>query len=354
MKLELGDVRSEPARATDPRRYHEAADPKRPPIAERLPVCLYLEVTNRCNLLCTTCPRTYEHSSRPPTCHGISSPHRRPGSRSRARRSARHRRADARQELARAASRHLKERGVYVLFNTNGTRSPNQRRALIASGLDEFASRLTPPTATSFARPRHRLSTGSSQRPPFATAARPRCRLPPCLPVAHRPQETLVELGLCPPRPRHGGERSLSPAPRVLRRRRPRPRPCRQCPLRAHHRRRRRDHPPRRRTAQSLGIASRLPAPTEPGTSSILCAAPIPGRSAAGPGRSCTSPPTGGRCPAASPHSPSAATRTTRSATQPRNARRDLERRPLSDLSCSPPMDRPPRACGSCGLRWSL
>jgi hypothetical protein len=23
------------------------------------PVCLYLETTNRCNLLCTTCPRTY-------------------------------------------------------------------------------------------------------------------------------------------------------------------------------------------------------------------------------------------------------------------------------------------------------
>ena len=23
-------------------------------------MCLYLETTNRCNLLCTTCPRTYE------------------------------------------------------------------------------------------------------------------------------------------------------------------------------------------------------------------------------------------------------------------------------------------------------
>ena len=45
--------------AIDPRRYHEAADPDRSPIAPRPPVCLYLEVTNRCNLLCTTCPRTY-------------------------------------------------------------------------------------------------------------------------------------------------------------------------------------------------------------------------------------------------------------------------------------------------------
>ena len=29
------------------------------PIAAKEPVCLYLETTNRCNLLCTTCPRTY-------------------------------------------------------------------------------------------------------------------------------------------------------------------------------------------------------------------------------------------------------------------------------------------------------
>src|SRR6516165_12539235 len=65
MKLDLGSARSAPARTIDPRRYHEAADPKRPPVAERSPVCLYLEVTNRCNLLCTTCPRTYEELEPP-------------------------------------------------------------------------------------------------------------------------------------------------------------------------------------------------------------------------------------------------------------------------------------------------
>jgi hypothetical protein len=65
MKLELGEVRPGPGRAIDPRSYHEAADPKRPPVAERPPVCLYLEVTNRCNLLCTTCPRTYEELEAP-------------------------------------------------------------------------------------------------------------------------------------------------------------------------------------------------------------------------------------------------------------------------------------------------
>ncbi len=47
------------AASPDPRRYHEAADPAFAPVSARPPVCLYLETTNRCNLLCTTCPRTY-------------------------------------------------------------------------------------------------------------------------------------------------------------------------------------------------------------------------------------------------------------------------------------------------------
>ena len=49
----------------DPRRYHEAVDPELAPVAARDPVCLYLEATNRCNLLCTTCPRTYEELEPP-------------------------------------------------------------------------------------------------------------------------------------------------------------------------------------------------------------------------------------------------------------------------------------------------
>src|SRR5271169_7082186 len=43
----------------DPRRYHTAAPKALASKTERPPVCLYLETTNRCNLLCTTCPRTY-------------------------------------------------------------------------------------------------------------------------------------------------------------------------------------------------------------------------------------------------------------------------------------------------------
>ena len=50
----------------DPRRYFEEIGAGRSSVAEQPPICLYLEVTNRCNLLCETCPRTFEDSSRQP------------------------------------------------------------------------------------------------------------------------------------------------------------------------------------------------------------------------------------------------------------------------------------------------
>src|SRR3979490_1200742 len=46
--------------APPPRPSHDSAGDARRPAATHDPVCLYLETTNRCNLLCTTCPRTYE------------------------------------------------------------------------------------------------------------------------------------------------------------------------------------------------------------------------------------------------------------------------------------------------------
>jgi MoaA/NifB/PqqE/SkfB family radical SAM enzyme len=49
----------------DPKRYFESVGDRRGELAERDPVCLYLETTNRCNLLCTTCPRTYEELEPP-------------------------------------------------------------------------------------------------------------------------------------------------------------------------------------------------------------------------------------------------------------------------------------------------
>src|SRR5437764_2919440 len=49
----------------DPRRYFAHIGEERGPVAEAEPVCLYLETTNRCNLLCTTCPRTFEDPEPP-------------------------------------------------------------------------------------------------------------------------------------------------------------------------------------------------------------------------------------------------------------------------------------------------
>src|ERR1700681_3651472 len=54
-----------PERPVDPRRYFESVEDTRAALPDRRPVCLYLEVTNRCNLLCTTCPRTYEELEPP-------------------------------------------------------------------------------------------------------------------------------------------------------------------------------------------------------------------------------------------------------------------------------------------------
>jgi MoaA/NifB/PqqE/SkfB family radical SAM enzyme len=124
---------------TDPRRYFAHIAAERSAVGEAEPVCLYLETTNRCNLLCTTCPRTFE-ALEPPAdmswemfqhvvdqfpriarvvLHGVGEP-----------------------MMVRALPRmirYLKDRGTYVLFNTNGTLLGERRgRDLIDSGLDEL------------------------------------------------------------------------------------------------------------------------------------------------------------------------------------------------------------------------
>ena len=123
----------------DPRRYFDHIAAERGAIAESEPVCLYLETTNRCNLLCTTCPRTFE-ALEPPgdmswemfiaivdqfpkiarvVLHGVGEPMMVPA-------------------LPRMI-RYLKRRGTYVLFNTNGTLLTDKKGAeLIDSGLDEL------------------------------------------------------------------------------------------------------------------------------------------------------------------------------------------------------------------------
>ncbi len=126
------------APAIDPGRYFDAAG-ELSPVVDRPPVCLYLEVTNRCNLLCTTCPRTFE-TLEPPAdmswelftriveqvpdlrravLHGVGEPL-------------------MVRDLPRMV-RHLKDRGVHVLFNTNGVLLDRARgQALIDAGLDEL------------------------------------------------------------------------------------------------------------------------------------------------------------------------------------------------------------------------
>jgi MoaA/NifB/PqqE/SkfB family radical SAM enzyme len=123
----------------DPRRYFEAVGDDRGAIAEQEPVCLYLETTNRCNLLCETCPRTFEDLEPPAdmswelfthivdqfpriarvVLHGVGEP-----------------------MMVRSLPRmvrYLKERGTYVLFNTNGTLLTERKgRELITAGLDEL------------------------------------------------------------------------------------------------------------------------------------------------------------------------------------------------------------------------
>jgi MoaA/NifB/PqqE/SkfB family radical SAM enzyme len=123
----------------DPRRYFEAVTAERTATAEAPPVCLYLEVTNRCNLLCETCPRTFE-TLEPPAdmswelftrivdqvpniarvvLHGVGEP-----------------------MLVKNLPqmiRYLKARGTYVLFNTNGTLLTQKKYFdLVDSGLDEL------------------------------------------------------------------------------------------------------------------------------------------------------------------------------------------------------------------------
>jgi radical SAM protein with 4Fe4S-binding SPASM domain len=134
----------------DPNRYHEAIE-QRSSTSPSPPVCLYLETTNRCNLLCTTCPRTYE-TLEPEAdmswelftrivdqvpdiarvvLHGVGEPM-------------------LVKDLPRMV-RYLKALGAYVLFNTNGTLlTAKKGRELAETGLDELRVSLDAADAKTF------------------------------------------------------------------------------------------------------------------------------------------------------------------------------------------------------------
>lgn len=143
---------------TNPQRYFESINAeKRSSVATAPPVCVYLEVTNRCNLLCETCPRTFE-TLEPPAdmdldlfrkiidqvpglaravLHGVGEPM-------------------LVKELPEMV-RILKERGVYVLFNTNGTLLTRRHaKALIDANLDELRVSLDAADAEGFLKVRGR------------------------------------------------------------------------------------------------------------------------------------------------------------------------------------------------------
>jgi MoaA/NifB/PqqE/SkfB family radical SAM enzyme len=121
------------------RRYFEKPEDELKARADAEPVCLYLETTNRCNLLCTTCPRTFEElepeadmpwelftkivdqfaSVKRVVLHGVGEPM-------------------LVKDLPERIE-YLKRRNIYVLFNTNGTllNAANGER-LLGTGLDEL------------------------------------------------------------------------------------------------------------------------------------------------------------------------------------------------------------------------
>jgi MoaA/NifB/PqqE/SkfB family radical SAM enzyme len=144
-------ARAQAPSLVDPRRYHDSIHDAVGPIATSDPVCLYLETTNRCNLLCTTCPRTYADLEPEAdmswelftrivdqvpniarvVLHGVGEPM-------------------LVKELPRMV-RYLKARGAYVLFNTNGTvLTPKKGRELCDTGLDELRVSLDAADARTF------------------------------------------------------------------------------------------------------------------------------------------------------------------------------------------------------------
>jgi MoaA/NifB/PqqE/SkfB family radical SAM enzyme len=138
----------------------------RSPLAATRPRVVFIEVTNRCNLLCETCPRTY--FTREPlrtltfdefvfiagqfsemqraVLHGIGEPL-------------------LNKDLPRIIA-YLKGRGVEVLFNSNGTLlTAAWQEALARSGLDEYRCSIDGATPATYARIRgadllHKIEAG--------------------------------------------------------------------------------------------------------------------------------------------------------------------------------------------------
>jgi len=139
----------------NPNRYHETVGDDLGVVSSQDPVCLYLETTNRCNLLCETCPRTFD-TLEPAAdmswglftnivdqlpnifravLHGVGEP--------------------MMVKNLPKMIRYLKDRRIYVLFNTNGTLlNARKGRELVETGLDELRISLDAADAKSFIKVR--------------------------------------------------------------------------------------------------------------------------------------------------------------------------------------------------------
>jgi MoaA/NifB/PqqE/SkfB family radical SAM enzyme len=136
-----------------PEAYRLPQGSQRGAIAELRPRVVFIEVTNRCNLLCQTCPRTFFDretlksltleefitiaeqfpSMQRALLHGIGEPL-------------------LNRELPEII-RYLKERGVEVIINSNGTLlSPEWQEKLVNSGLDEYRCSIDGATDETYAR----------------------------------------------------------------------------------------------------------------------------------------------------------------------------------------------------------
>lgn len=138
----------------------------RGPLSPVSPQVVFIEVTNRCNLLCSTCPRTFFDreplksltydefvqiaeqfpAMRRASLHGVGEPL-------------------LNKELPQII-RYLKDRDVEVIINSNGTLlTPKWQTAIIESGLDEYRCSIDGATAETYARIRgadllHKLIEG--------------------------------------------------------------------------------------------------------------------------------------------------------------------------------------------------
>ncbi|MCP4168871.1 MAG: radical SAM protein [Chloroflexi bacterium] len=136
------------------------------PISPINPQVIFIEVTNRCNLLCETCPRTFFNreplktltydefvqiaeqfpNMRRISLHGIGEPL-------------------LNKQLPQII-KHLKGRDVEVIINSNGTLlTPTWQKALVESGLDEFRCSIDGARPETYARIRgadllHKLKAG--------------------------------------------------------------------------------------------------------------------------------------------------------------------------------------------------